>query len=278
MITPKISIISVNFNDGVGLTKTIESLEKQVWLFDNSIEHIIVDGGSTDNSVELIKNYVQREHNYKIVWTSEKDRGIYDGMNKGIQMSRGEYLYFLNGGDVLNNRNSLKDILNIIDGSDIIVGRVNYVCDGRIVGESEKLSERDLRLYYMYLYGICHQAALIKRNLLEKYPYDINAKINADWKFFVQTIVLNNASVRFSEVIFANFDRSGLSSRNLDKLLIERREILESLIPKRISTDYLEICPYYYEVIRVSWLLKHPFFYKLYKTITTFGSKLFGYD
>ncbi len=278
MITPKISIISVNFNDSIGLSKTIKSLEEQSLNSQDIVEHIIVDGGSTDNSVDLIKEYSQKRHNYKIKWISEKDRGIYDGMNKGIQMSKGEYLYFLNGGDVLNNNKSLSNILTIIEGSDIIVGRVNYVCDGLKVGESYILKEQDFSLYYMYLNGICHQAALIKRELLLANPYDISARINADWKFFVQSIVLNNASVYTTDIVLADFDRTGLSSRNLDKLLIERREILESLIPKRISSDYLEICPYYYEVIRVSWLLKHPFFYKLYKTVTTFGRKLLGYD
>lgn len=278
MNMPKLSIITVNFNDFIGLSKTIKSLEEQSLCHKDLIEHIIVDGGSTDNSVDLIKEYSVRNHEYKIKWISEKDNGIYDGMNKGIHMSTGEYLYFLNGGDILHENDSLLKIINVINESDIIVGRVVYTYEGRSIGASKTLTEKDLSLYYMYLNGICHQATLIKRNLLEKYPYDITARINADWKFFIQTIILQNVSVYCTDIKFAEFDRTGLSSRNLDTLLLERREILKSLLPARVVTDYLEISPYYYDVIRVTWLVEHPILYKIYKTYTTICRKLLGND
>ena len=130
-----------------------------------------------------------------------------------------------------------------------------------------------MSLYQMFLHGINHQAALIKRPLLITTPYDVNVRLSADWKFFVQKIVLENASVKFMDITFANFDMSGVSS-NADTLRRERMQILETFVPERIARDYLAIAPHYYEVIRVQWLLKHPLWYKFYRWMTTLGRKI----
>ena len=99
----QISIITINYNNASGLEKTIRSVVEQTY---NEYEYIIIDGASSDKSKEVIQEY-QR---YIDFWCSEKDSGIYNAMNKGIQKASGEYLLFLNSGDVLNNSAVLADI------------------------------------------------------------------------------------------------------------------------------------------------------------------------
>lgn len=275
----KISIITINFNNAAGLKATLESVAKQTC---REFEHIIIDGGSSDGSVPVVKSYeeqiIANRTNTKTVypmisWVSEKDKGIYDGMNKGIKKASGEYVYFLNSGDTLASEDTIREMIEALDGSDFVIGRVNKAYQGRVVGQTDLLKEEDMSLYQMFLHGINHQAALIKRPLLVMTPYDINVRLSADWKFFVQKIVLESASVKFADKVFANYDMTGVSS-NADALRRERMQILDSFVPERIARDYLVIAPYYYEIIRVQWLLKHPFWYKMYRGMTTFGRKL----
>lgn len=294
----KISIITVNLNNATGLKATLESVAKQSC---HEFEHIIIDGGSNDGSVEIIREYESIISNRKSIilkWVSEPDKGIYDGMNKGVEIASGirvvnalnrsefledknkvikkassEYVYFLNSGDSLASEDTIQEMIDTLDGSDFVIGRVNKTYQGRVVEKTELLKEDDMSLYQMFLHGINHQAALIKRPLLVTTPYDVNVRLSADWKFFVQKIVLESASVKFVDKVFANYDMTGVSS-NSDVLRRERMQILETFVPERIARDYLAIAPYYYEVIRVQWLLKHPFWYKVYRGMTTLGRKI----
>ena len=102
MTQPTLSIITVNFNNNKGLIATLNSIKNQSF---TSYEHIIIDACSTDGSKETIIKY-SKETSHLAYWVSEKDSGIYDGMNKGIEHASGEYLYFLNSGDCL-----IKDVL-----------------------------------------------------------------------------------------------------------------------------------------------------------------------
>jgi len=105
---PKLSIITVNLNNAEGLRKTIESVVTQTF---TDFEYIIIDGGSTDGSVEIIKLYADKI----TYWVSEPDKGIYNGMNKGIMVAKGEYCQFLNSGDWLVNENVLKEVFADVD-------------------------------------------------------------------------------------------------------------------------------------------------------------------
>lgn len=278
MTANKLSIITINYNNSEGLRNTLASVEIQSC---HEFEHIIIDGGSSDGSVQAIESYegyfkpirdAEKTGNPIISWVSEKDGGIYDAMNKGVSKATGDYLYFLNGGDTLASPTALQEMIEQLDGTDCIIGRVNLTSRGQIVGQTNLLSEKDMSLYNMYLRGINHQAALIKRQLLIQTPYDISVKMGADWKFFVQTIVLGGASTKFVDLVFANFDLSGLSSDS-QAIKMERKTILATIVPERMARDYLAIAPHYYEVIRVEWLLRHPFWYKLYRGMTTFARK-----
>lgn len=269
----KLSIITINYNNAVGLKLTLDSVASHTY---QEFEHIIIDGGSTDGSVEIIREYESIISNRKSIilkWVSEPDKGIYDGMNKGVRNAVGEYLYFLNSGDVFAADDVVANMIELLDGTDIIVGRVNKQTQGRIYGQTDLLTEADMSMYQMYLHGINHQSAIIRRSVQLEHLYDATLKIGADWKFFVETIVLGGAKVKFVDCIFANYDVSGVSS-NTAQLRQEREKIMVDILPDRIARDYLAITPHYYEVVRVEWLLRHPFWYKLFRGITTLGRKI----
>lgn len=297
----KLSIITINYNNAEGLRKTLASVAAQTC---RNIEHIIVDGGSTDDSVDVIKEYVRnvermnelKSERIHVVWSSEPDKGIYNAMNKGIEIAIGkrvvnsfnrselvedknkalsDYFYFLNSGDALASDNVLERMTATLDGSDFIVGRVNSWLNGVSIGLSPLHTEKDYTMYNMFLNGINHQSVLIRRELQEQQSYDTKLKICGDWKFFVQSIVVNNATIKNVDIVFADFDRSGVSS-NGKALIQERLAILKDVLPPRIAEDYLKVLPNYYEVIRITWLIEHPFFYRIYRAWTTFGRKLLG--
>lgn len=298
MENKKLSIVTINYNNVAGLKATLESVAKQSC---HEFEHIIIDGGSNDGSVEIIREYESIISNRKSIilkWVSEKDNGIYDAMNKGVEIASGirvvnalnrselvedknkgikkaagEYLYFLNSGDVFAADDVVDSMIELLDGTDIIVGRVNKLTRGRIYGQTDLLTEANMSMYQMYLHGINHQSAIIRRTIQMEHLYDATLKIGADWKFFVETIVLGGAKVKFVDKIFANYDVSGVSS-NTAQLRQEREKIMVDILPERIAQDYLTIAPHYYEVTRVEWLLRHPFWYKLYRGMTTFARKM----
>ena len=272
----KISIITINYNDAEGLRKTLASVASQTY---TDIEHIIVDGASTDGSVDVIREYetinLSSTNPIRIVWVSEKDKGIYDAMNKGVSISSGEYLLFLNGGDIMASDTVVENVLSYLTDTDYIIGRSYFSKDGKRCGASPLLSEKDMSMYYMYLHGINHQSAFIRRNLLIDTPYDTSVRISADWLFFVQTIVMQSAIVKFVDLFFSDFDLTGVSSNNA-VVLKEREEVLKKVLPERIARDYIQIAPHYYEVIRLQWLLNHPFCYKIYRNFTTLCRKMVG--
>lgn len=235
-------------------------------------EYIIVDGASTDGSVEVIKSSIG--NNGGVIWKSEPDKGIYNAMNKGVAMASGDYLLFLNSGDTFCDKAVLSELEQEIGKEDIVIGRLNVVKNGKTVTTSPVLGDKDLTMYNMYLWGIPHQASFIRRELLVECPYDEGLRINSDWKFFVQKIVLDGVLVKTVPNIIADYDGAGLSSTNMDLLLKEREKVFKDMIPARIADNYLAVFPHYYEVKRVSWLLQHPLFYKLYRMTASFGMRI----
>lgn len=224
----KISIITVNYNDAIGLEGTVRSVISQK---NNEYEYIIIDGGSTDGSVDVIKNYADNID----YWISEKDRGIYHAMNKGVVQAHGDYCLFLNSGDFFYNDTVLKYFQSLEYGEDIIVGKV--VSRN---GQSQLFlpPSREISLYYLYSGTIPHQGAFIKTDLLRRIPYDENLRIVSDWKFFVEAIILNNYSIRYVDEYIAKFDTTGVSTSNPDLMWNEKEHVLSKLFPPRVLADY----------------------------------------
>ena len=177
----KVSIITINYNNKLGLQRTIDSVIIQTF---KDFEWIIIDGGSTDGSKELIEEYSK----YITCWVSESDKGIYNAMNKGIQRAHGEYLHFLNSGDVFYSKDILYDIFYIKSyNHDILTG--NIINNGK---ELRGIGYQDISLNDFFYNSVFHPSSFIKRELFYTFGfYDENYKIVSDWKFFLKSIILS---------------------------------------------------------------------------------------
>ncbi len=253
----KVSIITINFNNKYGLEKTIKSVICQTF---KDYEYIIIDGGSTDGSVDIIKQYER----YISYWVSEKDNGIYHAMNKGVKAANGEYCLFMNSSDTIYEDETLQNVFKQNICEDIVYG--NLYCAGHIQESVERIT-----LLNLLTHTIGHQSAFIKRSLLIKNPYDENLKIVSDWKFFFQELIFNNVPYRRIDTIIADFDTSGISMNNQQYLKQERDLELKKLLPPIMYEEiyrYFGVSDKYYELfINIG---ESPNKKKFYNTIIIF--------
>lgn len=222
----RFSIITINFNNKDGLKRTINSVLCQTCI---DYEFIIIDGGSTDGSVEVIK-----ENESQITyWVSEKDNGVYHAMNKGVAQAHGDYCIFMNSGDCFHSPDALSSVLNYHE--DIICGQVSTFPSGH--------HKPTISLVDLLRISLPHQAMFIKRDLLIKHPYDEEYKILSDWKFCIENLVIDNCSFRNIEVVIADYESGGISSNSNGLLAKERADILHEMFPARILADYERMVP-----------------------------------
>lgn len=226
----KISIITINFNNRDGLKNTIESVVNQTY---NDIQYIVIDGGSTDGSAEIIKEYTNRI-NY---WVSEPDKGIYNAMNKGFDAAKGEYCLFLNSGDTLHQDTTIETVVKSDLQSDLIMGLVEYVPSKRIGYKDVKYPITLLNFYKGA--PVPHPATFIKCHLLNRFRYDENLKIVSDWKFFLQTIIIEGCSYNKLDLVVTDFLEGGISG-NRDLAELERQKVFEELFPYGVRLDYVQ--------------------------------------
>lgn len=221
----KLSVITINYNNCDGLRKTIESVVNQTC---NAFEYIIIDGCSTDGSVDVIKEYADKID----YWVSEVDNGCYHAMNKGIKVATGEYVIFMNSGDYFYSNEIIADFVASNPTEDVLCGDM-FLSLGCVNVVPEKLTFR-----YFFEGSLPHQACFIKTSVQKKHPYNENLKIVSDWEFFLKTLILNNGSYRKINKIISFFDFNGISSSNQELHLKERKLIIQNLFPSRILEDY----------------------------------------
>lgn len=240
----KFTIITINFNNQEGLNRTIDSVISQTY---KDYEWIIIDGGSTDGSKELIERY----QDYFSYWCSEPDKGIYNAMNKGISHAIGDYLLFLNSGDYLHDEDVLEKISNLKLNVDIIAG----ISVSQETGMPMKVYHDDV-LYQLYYDSLNHQATFIRRSLFDKHKYNEDNVIASDWEFFIQSILIDGCSFEYTDIVVADFDTTGISNQPKWNNLMrqERRQILDKYFSPYLQRDlshYFEICStaYYKNIV-----------------------------
>lgn len=227
----RLSVITVNLNNHAGLEKTIKSVVVQSFA---DFEYIVIDGGSTDGSVEVIKEYSSRV----TYWVSEADRGIYNAMNKGIKEACGDYCLFLNSGDRFYDKDVLTKVFQTGFSEDIVYGIQLRECDGNII-EDPCLDLPYLTFGTLKKSHIPHQCTFIKRKLFESVGmYNEENRVVSDWEFIMLALFKHDCSIRRIYLPITVYDTGGISS-NRDKTSqnTERARALRTHFPL-IIRDY----------------------------------------
>lgn len=235
-----LSLITINFNDKKGVLRTAKSVLEQTF---RDFEWIIIDGGSSDGSKEAIEELAANPSSNISYWCSEKDKGIYNAMNKGVTHAKGEYCQFLNAGDSYCQPDVLEKIFSSGMNADIVVGKT-ILSNGEVFSVPEKLT-----LEYFIHASLSHPSSFSKRELLLKNPFDETQKIVSDFKFFLTSIILMGATYQARNIIVTRFELDGISSKQMALKKQERVEVLKALFNPYILNDYYKFLgdtdPYY---------------------------------
>ncbi len=222
------SIISVCFNEEKHIGETCESVVKQKF---KNFEWIVIDGESTDNSIDILNNYQK----YIDIFISEKDDGIYDAMNKGISLAKGEFLILLNGGDFFCDKRVLQGVAKYISETnksyDIYHGDVILLDDNAdktiCYANFAKNKNIDIK-HFLKGNGIPHQGAFIKKKLFDSIGnYDTSYKITGDFDWWVRAICINKAKPYYLDTLIAKITYGGISTISASKII--KDELKKSL-------------------------------------------------
>lgn len=200
----KLTIITINYNNVDGLKKTLESILHQS---SRTFEYIVIDGGSDDGSKELVEKSDGIDF-----WISERDGGIYDAMNKGIENAAGDYLLFINSGDRLFEMDTIARATAQLDGTPIVYGDLKWELEPTQLTDGCLPDVIDLR--QMMTNTLWHPASFIKRDLFLRHGfYDISYKICGDYDFFFNVIIDKKVRHRHIHQFIAVFDFTGISAK-----------------------------------------------------------------
>lgn len=220
---PKLSILTVTYQAAQTLPLTLASTAAQTW---RGWEHVFVDGGSTDETLGLIEAYAQK--NFPVRWISEPDQGLYDAMNKALQLAQGEFVVFLNAGDAFWAADTLERLFHAAPPeADVLYGDHRYVdLSGHILPKRRprpyphgRLSVRHFRTGM----AICHQALFVRRSLAPL--YDLSYALAADLDWTIRLLSQNPRTYDARQVLI-RYLAGGVSARRLRQYIMERSRIL----------------------------------------------------
>ena len=233
-----ISVITICYNEVANIKETLDSIVGQTY---HDLELIVVDGGSTDGTKDIIASY--EEH--IAWWCSEPDNGIYNAMNKGVTHATGEYVIFMNGGDCFHDHKVLERVAEVAEAD---------ILEGHTVKKGTEL-RRDLSYDDMakklLADGICHQSAFIRTSLLRTHPYNERYRIAADWRFWLQTLLCEGEGVshQYLGFIVSAIDVNGLTFSNMKQNMQERRAILQELLPTTSLSGLTKVLTEYHDMM-----------------------------
>lgn len=218
----KVSIITVVYNGGNTFEQTVSSVAAQTY---PNVEYIVVDGGSNDETLKIIGKYKE----YISKWVSEPDKGIYDAMIKGVKMASGDYIQIIGADDCLCDKDAIKIAVGQIESDTDILSCCEYVVDGER-GLQRLYSNRHAREKEKYFGGmIPHGGMLVKRELFERYPFDVSYRIAADYKFFLQCYLDETIKFKFIDTPVVFFEINGTTGKNPDICAKENQRIYMEL-------------------------------------------------
>ena len=222
---PLISIVTVVYNGVTTLEKTILSVLRQTY---PNIEYIIIDGGSTDGTLEIINKYREQ----LTYWISEPDNGIYDAMNKALKIVKGDWVYFLGSDDILHN--ILTTIAPLFkDKNTIYYGNVKMT-------NSQRIFCGEMNNFKILKYNICHQAIFYPKAVYQNSSYQIKYKVYADYILNLTFWTDHKVKFKYINYIIADYNELGFSGRNTDPYFFQnRRKVIKNNFPFIWYTYYL---------------------------------------
>ncbi|KGF46215.1 glycosyltransferase family 2 protein [Prevotella melaninogenica] len=220
----KISIITVTFNSEKTLQDTLDSVLQQDY---RNIEHIIIDGGSTDSTVDLIRAYASKTTSHSVKWVSEKDRGIYDAMNKGIAMATGEVIGILNSDDYFTSNDVISKLINPFSDEEIdaVYGDIHFIHDK----EPEKItryysSKMFSPFWIRFGFMPAHPSLYVRKEIYDKVGlYKLDYKIGADFEMVVRMFHVHKIKAHYINMDFVTMRNGGASTSGVQshKLLLQ---------------------------------------------------------
>lgn len=226
----KISIITVVYNGEAYLEKTIQSIVSQTY---QNIEYIIIDGGSSDATLDIIKKYENKISH----WISEPDKGIYDAMNKGVKLANGNFVNFMNADDTIYENNAIEKVVEqIIDKDSLYYTRASVVSD-RVCWIYPDYDVKDYQKW-LKLNLPNHQTMFFPKKFYQSTLYDLRLRIGADddYKLFA----IEECNVKFIDIVFVEFKRGGVSSNHKSFSLFKQR-LYESFIRNYKHQRYVRL-------------------------------------
>jgi glycosyltransferase involved in cell wall biosynthesis len=232
MRTPiTITVITVVLNDERKIESTIKSIISQSY---RNIEYIIIDGGSVDNTLQIIENYKDR---ISLV-ISEPDNGIYHAMNKGIRHASGDYIIFINSGDIFYNNDIIKEVFTNNQDVDFIIGDVEFNIGKRKI---RTRTPKQISFYLLYIGTIYHQATFTKKAVFSELGgYNELNRITSDWEYITLALAKHRKTYKILDSLICKVDHTGISSLNPDEIEIERSRMLK-LHFEIFITDYYKL-------------------------------------
>lgn len=227
----KVSIITVCLNAQGTIEETVKSVISQTH---KNIDYIVIDGQSTDNTINILRKNISKISTF----ISEKDKGIYDAMNKGIAHAKGDIIYFLNSGDILYDKTTISRIAQIFSNRnvDIVYGDI-------ILKNPNNLNEKTLQCHryadnaYLTCANICHQSIFTRKQVFTRYGgFNTKYSIASDFDWLLRSLLQNKIAYSYTNQIIANYLLGGVSMSDDNKYLMKERNIILSL-----HFNYLQI-------------------------------------
>ena len=263
----KFTVITITYNAEAVLERTLQSVLCQTH---EDVEHLIIDGASTDGTLAMAERYKAEsdasELGHKVIIRSEPDDGIYNAMNKGIRMAKGEYVVMINSGDWLMASDVLERMAEEIERNGhpaILYGTTTNVWpDGRQMRNPPQ--ELRYTMFSFYRGTLDHVGTLIQRKLFDEYGYyDESMRIVSDWSWFLKVVALEGIQPVHVDIDTIYFDMTGISEsegKNRATILKERRSVLKATLPPLVLADYDR---YVDDIVMMRRLHRHPWAFSI---------------
>lgn len=214
--SPKLSIVTIVYNAQNYIEPTIQSIINQTY---KNIEYIVVDGASNDKTIEMVKKYEKNIN--KII--SEPDRGIYDAMNKGIELATGEFIWFMNAGDEIYDSRTVENIFKNYDNEDVLYGSMQLVNEDGSMASIFKVPQN--LTYKNFIYGmvVSHQAIIIKKEIVSNYNLEYTVVSDHDW---IVSALKRANKIKNTQITISKYLLGGFSDKQFYKAWKEKLTII----------------------------------------------------